>query len=138
MPLPPAKLVPGNTLSIGRFRQTLAVLRASHNALLSQAQLLQSIFPPGLRMQVRGAPPLQGRQVWLLVQHALGQVVPSRVRPLPSHLPSGTAREAPQLAVLLLLACWPQLCWVSDVRAHTVTATHVETSGGPPFFMWYT
>ncbi len=48
MPPPPARLAPGNTLSSGRVRKTMAALQQAHRALSSQATLLRAVFPPGL------------------------------------------------------------------------------------------
>lgn len=58
LPASPARLAPGNTISSGRVRKTMAALQAAHRVLLSQAQLLRAVFPAGLTweaMQQRAA-----------------------------------------------------------------------------------
>lgn len=51
LPDNPARLAPGNTVSAGRVRKTMAALHQAHRLLASQAQLLRAIFPPGLSME---------------------------------------------------------------------------------------
>eukprot|EP00201_Polytomella_parva_P009145 CAMPEP_0175065838 /NCGR_PEP_ID=MMETSP0052_2-20121109/16165_1 /TAXON_ID=51329 ORGANISM="Polytomella parva, Strain SAG 63-3" /NCGR_SAMPLE_ID=MMETSP0052_2 /ASSEMBLY_ACC=CAM_ASM_000194 /LENGTH=440 /DNA_ID=CAMNT_0016332453 /DNA_START=92 /DNA_END=1411 /DNA_ORIENTATION=- len=50
MPSSPSRLSPGNTISSGRVRSTMKSLQQSHRVMLSQAQLIRSVFPPGLTM----------------------------------------------------------------------------------------
>lgn len=50
MPELPAKLPASGTLSVGKFRKTLEVMRQAHTIMLSQASLLKSVFPPGVNV----------------------------------------------------------------------------------------
>ena len=50
VPEGPTRLAPTNPIAGGSVRKTLQVMHQSHKALMNQAQLLRSVFPPGMSM----------------------------------------------------------------------------------------
>lgn len=81
LPDTPARLAPGNTISAGRVRKTVAALQQAHRLIASQAQLLRAMFPPGLSMEALSkraslrAPTAGGPQVIAFLRLHISKVV---------------------------------------------------------------